>query len=122
MLFATIGQGYVFLWMMGAGLLIGALYAFAAAMRRLLCAGFWLALLIDVLTGLGAGLILIAALVTGSYGQLRLYEMLGALAGTALFTLGVEPPIRQGLGALFRVLKRLFDRISGNRLIKVIFR
>ena len=25
MLFATIGQGYVFLWMMGAGLLIGAL-------------------------------------------------------------------------------------------------
>ena len=47
MLFSTIGQIHVFLWMAGAGALIGALCALAAALRRLLCAGFWLTLAID---------------------------------------------------------------------------
>lgn len=122
MLFATIGQGFVFLWMVGAGLAIGVLCAFSAAIRRLLCAGFWLTLLIDALTGLCAGLILIAALVTGSYGQLRLYELLGAAAGILLFRMGVEPPIRRCLCALACLLRRIIDKITGNRLIKVIFR
>ena len=122
MLFATIGQGFVFLWMVGAGLAVGALCAFSSAVRRLLCAGFWLTLLIDALTGLCAGLILIAALVTGSYGQLRLYELLGAAAGAVLFRLGIEPPIRRCLSALAHVLRRIFDKIADNRLIKVIFR
>ena len=54
MLFSTIGQIHVFLWMAGAGALIGALCALAAALRRLLCAGFWLTLAIDAATGLGA--------------------------------------------------------------------
>ena len=40
MLFSTVGQGWVFLWMMGAGAAIGAWYALLAALRRLLRAGF----------------------------------------------------------------------------------
>ena len=79
-------------------------------------------MLIDALTGLCTGLILIAALVTGSYGQLRLYELLGAAAGAVLFRLGIEPPIRRCLSALAHVLRRIFDKIADNRLIKVIFR
>ena len=43
------------------------------------------------------------------------------VAVAALDRLG-DAVVRQGLDALFRALKRLFDRISGNRLIKVIFR
>lgn len=122
MLFSTIGQIHVFLWMVGAGLLAGALYALAAAVRRLLCAGFWLTLLIDMLTGLGVAVILIVALITGNYGRLRLYELLGACAGAALFALGVEPPVRGFLRAILRAIQRVFKRIANFHLIKVIFR
>lgn len=122
MLFSTIGQIYVFLWMVGAGLAAGALYALFAAIRRLLCAGFWLTLLLDALFGLGAGLILIAASLAASYGRLRLYELLGAAAGFALFQAGIAPPVRGAALALLRLLRRIFDRIANFRLIKVIFR
>ena len=110
MLFSTIGQIYVFLWMIGAGL------------RRLLGAGFWLTLAIDALFGLGAALILIAASVIACYGQLRLYELLGVALGAVLFQLGVEPPVRRLLGALARAVKRMFRRCANFRLIKVIFK
>ncbi len=122
MLFSTIGQIYVFLWMIGAGLLTGALYALCAGLRRLLGAGFWLTLAIDALFGLGAALILIAASVIACYGQLRLYELLGVALGAVLFQLGVEPPVRRLLGALARAVKRMFRRCANFRLIKVIFK
>lgn len=122
MLFSTIGQIYVFLWMVGAGLAAGALYALFAAIRRLLCAGFWLTLLMDALFGLGAGLILIASSLVASYGQLRLYELLGAVAGFALFQAGITPPVRSLAAGMLRILRRVFDRIANFRLIKVIFR
>ena len=122
MLFATAGQGFVFLWMVGAGLTVGALCMFSAAVRRLLSAGLWLTLLVDALTGLCAGLVLVAALVAGSYGSLRIYELSGAAVGMALFRMGVEPLVRHGMCALLRLLRHFYDRIVGNRLIKVIFR
>ena len=122
MLFSTIGQIYVFLWMVGAGVLIGLLYALSAAVRRLLSAGFWLSLLIDAITGLGTGLILFFALVTGNYGQLRLYELLGACAGVLLFTTGIRLPAQQVLSHICRGFRRIFDRIIRSRPIKVIFR
>lgn len=122
MLFSTIGQIYVFLWMVGAGLLTGALYTLLAALRRLLCAGFWLTLLIDALFGLGAAVILIVAAVIASYGHLRLYELLGALAGFCLFHLGVAPPVRRLFRGLLCLLHRSFQRIANFRLIKVIFK
>lgn len=122
MLFSTIGQNYVFLWMTCAGLLVGALYALCAGLRRLLEAGFWLTLLIDVLFGLGAGTILIAALVTGSYGAVRLYELLGVALGVVLFELGLAPVIRGVLEALRRIVRRLYDAVANFRLIKVIFK
>lgn len=122
MLFSTIGQIYIFLWMIGAGLLTGALYALSAALRRLLCAGFWLTLVIDALFGLGAALILIAAAVIACYGQLRLYQLLGVALGAILFELGVEPPVRRLLRALCTGLRRLFQIIANFRLIKVIFK
>lgn len=122
MLFSTLGQLDVFLWMVGAGALIGALCALAAALRRLLEAGFWLTLAVDAAAGLGAAAILIAAMVTGSYGVVRLYELLGAAAGLALFRWGAEPPLRAAARACARLLRRAFQKFANFRLIKVIFR
>lgn len=122
MLFSTIGQIHVFLWMVGAGLAIGALYTLFATIRRLLCAGFWLTLLLDALFGLGAGLILIAAGLVASYGQLRLYELMGAIAGFALFEAGIAPPVHSAARAILGLLRRIWNRLANFRLIKVIFR
>ncbi len=122
MLFSTIGQIHVFLWMVGAGLAIGALYALCAWIRRLLCAGFWLTLTIDVLFGLCAAVLLILAALVASYGSLRLYELLGAVLGAILFELGARPPLEWLAAAVFGRAKDRFQRIAKFRLIKVIFK
>jgi len=122
MLFSTVGQGYVFLWMAIAGLLIGALYTLACGVRRLMEAGFWLSLAIDCVFGLGAAMILVAALITGTYGVVRLYGFLGAAMGELLYFVGVAPLLKRIFAAVTRCFRRMFQRISNNRLIKVIFR
>ena len=122
MLFSTIGQGWVFLWMVAAGALIGAWYALLAALRRLLSAGFWLSLAADVAFGVGAAAIFCAALVVADYGRVRLYAILGALAGFALFAAGVFPPARRAASALAGAARRIFVKIRAYRWIKVIFR
>ena len=92
MLFSTVGQGWVFLWMVAAGALIGAWYGALAALRRLLSAGIWISLLADVAFGVGAAAIFCAALTAANGGEWRLYAALGAVLGFALFAAGVYPP------------------------------
>jgi len=122
MLFYTIGQIHVFLWMVGAGLAVGALYMLCALLRRLLGAGLWLTLVIDALFGLCAAAILIIAALTADYGRLRLYELLGAALGAILFELGVRPPLERLAAVTIRVLRRLVKTIANIRPIKVIFK
>lgn len=122
MLFYTIGQVHILLWMVGAGLAIGALYTLCALVRRLLCAGFWLTLFIDALFGFCAALVLIVAALTADYGRIRLYELLGAALGAILFDLGVRPLIEWLISWAARGIGRLFKIITNNRLIKVIFK
>ena len=122
MLFATVGQGWVFLWMMAAGALIACWYALMAALRRLLTAGFWLSLAADAAFGVGAAGIFCAALVTADYGRVRLFSIAGALAGFALCAAGLFPPARRAGLALGRMLRHIFATIRGFRWIKVIFR
>lgn len=122
MLFATAGQGRLFIWMMAAGALIGAWYMICALIRCCLRAGFWLGFFCDLLFGAGSAVIFIAALVSGCYGQLRLFEIFAAALGAALFLLAAAPPARW----LRSLVRRLFLRIKTlayeNRLIKVIFK
>lgn len=122
MLFSTIGQLPVFLWMTGAGLIVGALYSLAAALRRLLDAGFWLTLTIDALFGLCAAAVSIAALVTGSYGRLRLYELLGAALGFCLYLLGPRPLLSRLSSALGQEIRSRIAKTKNFRIIKFIFR
>lgn len=122
MLFATAGQFPLFLWMVGAGVAVGALYSLCAGLRRLLSAGFWLTLAADAFFGLAAALTLIAALLLGCDGRLRLFELLGAVVGFCLYWAGFAPLLRSAVLGAVRMLRRIFVKISSNRLIKVIFR
>lgn len=122
MLFSTIGQGYIFLWMMGVGALIGAWYGLLHGLRCLLQAGFWLNLLIDSLFGAGAAGIFIVGMVMANYGSLRLYAVAAAIMGFALFAFGIWPPARAMANAAGRTVRRLFAGIGRLRWIKILFR
>ena len=122
MLFATIHQGLLFLWMMVAGVLIGLWYALTLGLRRLIQAGFWLTLACDLLFGAGCAVILCAFLLAGSYGALRPFELLGALCGALLCVCALLPP----LSALGRSLSRLCGaaavRLKNCRALQIIFK
>ena len=122
MLFSTVGQGWVFLWMVAAGALIACWYALLAALRRVLSAGFWLSLAADVAFGVGAAAIFCAALVAADYGRVRLFPVLGALAGFALCAAGLFPPARRAASAIAGAFRRFFAHIRGYRWINVIFK
>ena len=122
MLFSTVGQARLFVWMMAAGAAVGAWYVLTALLRRVLQAGLWLTLACDLLFGMGSAVILIAALVVGNYGQARPFEILGALCGALLFALGLAPPLNALKRRICRVLHKIMSAIARNRLIKVIFK
>ena len=122
MLFSTLGQWRVFLWMLAAGAAIGAWYACAAALRRLLCAGPWLSLLVDLAFGIGAAAIFCLALCLANRGQPRLYAVLATLLGAALFAIGVYSPARRAMTVIIGAFCRIFVKIGTFRWIKVIFK
>lgn len=122
MLYATAGQGWVFVWMAAAGALIGAWYGLLAGLRRLLRAGFWLSLAADLAFGAGAAAIFCAALVAADYGRVRLYAFLGTALGFVLFAGAAFAPARAAAAGLARGIRHIFVKISGFRWIKVIFR
>ena len=122
MLFSTIGQIHIFLWMTAAGAVIGAWYGLLALARRALRAGFWLSMAADVCFGAGAAAIFCAALVAANYGQVRLYAVLGTALGFALAAVGVFPPVRRAVGAVCRGVRRFFVKLGRIRWINVIFR
>ncbi|MEE1199051.1 MAG: spore cortex biosynthesis protein YabQ [Christensenellales bacterium] len=122
MLFSTIGQEHIFLWMVGAGLLIGALYGLQRILCKLLEAGFMLTLAADLIFGIAAAAILLLALITGCYGELRLYQLLGVLAGVLLFRTGIEAPLLRFFHRVFRKLRIFYVRLSKFHLVKVIFK
>ena len=122
MLFSTVGQGALFIWMMLCGVVIGAWYGVTALLRRVLQAGFLLSLACDLLFGLGGAAILLCFMVAGNYGQVRLFSILGAGLGFCLFMFALASPAKRLLARLESALRRFMTRVSKNRLINVIFR
>lgn len=122
MLFSTIGQGSVFLWMTAAGAVIALWYGLCAALRRLLAAGFWLSLAVDAVFGAGAAALFALALVAANYGAPRLYALLGAALGFALCAGALFGPAERVARALHRALCRIFVTLCRFRWIKVLFR
>ena len=122
MLFATVDQGGVFLWMMAAGALIALWYGLCAALRRLLEAGFWLSLAADVAFGAGAAALFTLALYAANYGALRLYCLAGAALGFGLCAGALFAPARGLARRLGRLGCLFFVKVRQLRWIKVIFR
>ena len=122
MLFETIGQPRIFLWMLAAGMLIGAWYALLKGLRALLDAGVWLSLVCDVLFGLGAAALYCLALYAASYGALRLYAVLAALMGFGLFALGAFPMGKGLINTIKCAKRKLFVIFNRFCWIKVIFK
>ena len=122
MLFQTIGQTQIFLWMVAAGVLLGGLYAFFRLLRRLLQAGFWLSLACDMSFGTLGAALLICACVWANHAQLRAYMFFGVFTGMALFFLGPYPLLQRFARGLTASGKKLRGKLCDCRLIKVIFR
>ena len=122
MLFETMGQGLLFLWMMAAGAAVFGWYLICCGLRRLVQAGTWLGLGCDLLFGFGAAAILIAALVAGNYGSVRPFALLGAACGAGICAAGVLPPL-QALGRKLGALAGcIVKQAAQNRLLKIIFK
>lgn len=122
MLFETVGQHRVFLWMLASGMLVGAWYGCVSGLRRLLQAGVWLGLLCDALFGLGAAAIFCLSLYTANYAALRGYAVLASILGFGIFALGAFPAGRRALYAIKSTSHRIFVKFSRIRWIKVIFK
>lgn len=122
MLFATAHQGLLFLWMMAGGVCIGIWYLLTAGLRRLVQAGFWLGLGCDLLFGAGAAVLLTGFLISGNYGVLRPFTLIGALLGAMLALFALVEPLYASGRLLSRTGKRIVTALAQNRLLKVIFK
>lgn len=122
MLFATMGQGSLAVWMMICGAAMYGLALLFAGLRILMQAGFWLNLALDLLLGALCAGIFIAFLVAGNYGRLRLYEIIAAGLGALIAHLALKSPLKCAGNALKQMQKRIWTWMQKNRLIKVIFR
>ena len=122
MLFSTIHQGLLFLWMMVAGVLIGLWYALTLGLRKLIQAGFWLTLSCDLLFGAGCAVILCAFLVAGSYGALRPFELLGAVCGALICVCAVLPPLRALGQWMARLGQAVIKHLRASRVLQIIFK
>lgn len=116
MLFYTIGQGSVFVWMAFAGMMIGLLYDFFRLLRCLFHAGTAVSLLLDCTWGVLSGAVLAVMLVIANRGEMRLYVLLAVLAGFALYWAAASRPMQLLWGAIYGIVKklprfRLFDII-----------
>jgi len=122
MLFSTIGQPLIFLWMMFCGGVIALWYALADGARRLMGAGFWLSLLCDLIFGAGCAVILLSGLIIADYGRVRLYSLAGALLGAIVTGLGLIAPLKRMLTRIRLFLQEIVKKLAKYRLIKVLFK
>lgn len=118
MLFYTIGQGSVFLWMIFAGMLIALLYEFFRLLRCLFGGGTAVSLLLDSAWGAVSGAVLAVMLVAANRGELRLYVLIAVLSGFLLCRAAASGPIL----LLWRMGKCTVEFLSRFRLLDIIFK
>lgn len=122
MLFYTLGQSAAFLLMLPAGVMTGLIWDGLCALRRLLQPGALLSLAMDMLFCLMAAFLLTASLVAALHGELRLYAVMGSLAGFLLYGATLSPLIALLGRALYRGFSALGRRLAAcafvQRLLK----
>ena len=122
MLFSTISQPLIFLWMMFCGCIIGLWYGLLAAVRKLMEAGFWLSLICDLVFGAGCAAILIAGLITADHGRIRLYSLIAVLLGAIMTRFALIAPISAAISHFTAFLHQIVTNLAKYRLLKIIFK
>lgn len=110
MLFSTVGQSSVFLFMLLCGLILGAWYDLTRRLRRILRAGKSLTAFFDLLFTLGALINLVFSLALANRLEIRLYALLGTACGMALYCFSVLPI----LDGISRFIQNCFRKICKN--------
>lgn len=118
MLFSTVGQSRVFLIMLYAGLALGLYGSFDRAARRLFGAGRLLALIMDLFFGLSAAAFTCLALLHASDGELRLYSLMGVLAGYLLYAGSLKQPVEKTAALIIRAIHAAGRWLSGRTFMK----
>ncbi len=118
MLFATIGQAWVFLATVYGGLALGLLYDIARIVRIALGAGRMATMVVDALFWAVAGAVMFAAIWYAGAGDLRAYMLLGFACGWALFELALGRAVM----AVFRLLRKLAAWLAKTRVGVKLFR
>lgn len=122
MLFYTVGQSRIFLTMLYAGLAAGLYISLDGAARRLFEAGKLLSLMMDLLLGIVLAVIACIALLIAADGELRLYSLMGMLAGFLLY-MGTLAPLLEKFAALMSIPLRALVRFLRRRtLVKKLLR
>ena len=122
MLFATIAQPYLFLWMMLSGMIAAVWYALVGGVRRLMQAGRLLSLFTDFVFALGLAVIISAFFIWGSYGEMRLFGFLGAACGYLVMHFLVLRPVSACSQHICKRLRAVCAKIAQNRLLNIIFK
>lgn len=122
MLFSTMHQGLLFLWMAAAGALVFLWYLLLRGLRRLVQAGFALSLGCDLLFGAGAAVILLFFLVSGCCGALRPFALLAAALGFGLCAVAVLPLVHGGGLLLHRLHCRISTHLHRSRLLRFLLK
>ena len=118
MLFYTTGQSLAFLLMLECGLRIGLLYDFMRLLRRLFQPGFILSLAMDLFFGAAVAALVILSLMKALDGELRLYALMGALAGFLLYGATLSHLLERIARIAARLLRRLRDWLSRQIFVK----
>lgn len=109
MLFYTIGQSRIFLDMLYAGLAVGLYVNIDSAARRLFAAGRLFAAAMDLILGAVVAVVACLALVIAADGELRLYSLMGLLAGFLIY-MGTIAPLTGRLAHLLLIPLRALRR------------
>lgn len=122
MLYYTIGQWRIFVAMALAGLCAGAWYGLMSRAARFLQAGRWLNAFFDALISLGMWACILAGLLLCNYGEMRLYALVAAAAGFALYRLTIARLLGAMLDILLRALGAAYHALASRKIILKIFR
>ena len=118
MLFSTVGQSRVFLIMLYAGLALGLYASFDRAARLLFGAGRLLALIMDLIFGLAAAALTCLALLHAADGELRLYSLMGVLAGYLIYAGSLRQPVEGLMHLITRLLRAAFQWLNRRTFMK----
>lgn len=122
MLFSTVAQPQLFLWMMLSGMAAAVWFEIVNGARRLMQAGRLLSFFTDAVFALGLAAILIIFFLLGNYGQFRLYCIAASACGYVLFYFALLKPLKAVLSGVFKRLADFMARMAKKRLFNIIFK